>query len=179
MCRKKSHPPHWPTNGYWVSSPYHKTARIEIAVEAAVDGSEFEDAVIGIRDAAGVVLRVTLAPTLQMRKIHLHLADVFFLGDGLRQSFVHLVHKLGAVLDHLIHRAVLQELPVLVAVDAVIFILGSIGIGAKDFIRERHPAALTKLHFHMTLYYFAFQIYELFYILALLSAPAPVPRYLL
>ena len=156
MCRKKSHPPHWPTNGYWVSSPYHKTARIEIAVEAAVDGSEFEDAVIGIRDAAGVVLRVTLAPTFQMREIHLHLADIFLLRNGLRQAFVHLVHKLGAVLDHLIHRAVLQELTIFIAVDAVIFILASIGIGAKDFIRERHSATLTKLHFHMI--EFTFQI---------------------
>ena len=104
-----------------------------------------------------------------MREIHLHLADVFFLGDGLRKTFVHLVHKLGAVLDHLIHRAILQELPVPVAVDAVIFILASIGIGAQDFIRERHPAALTKFLFHR----------YCFYILALLSAPAPLPRYLL
>jgi hypothetical protein len=99
-----------------------------------------------------------LAPTFQVGEIHLHLADILFLGDGIRKAFVHLVHKLGAVLYHLIHRAVLQELPVLVAVDAVIFIPGSIGIGAKDFIRERHSATLTKLHFHMTLYYFAFQI---------------------
>jgi hypothetical protein len=42
------------------------------------------------------------------------------------------------------------ELAFLIAVDAVIFILASIGIGAEDFLSERHSAALAKsdIHFH-------------------------------
>ncbi len=84
-----------------------------------------------------------------MREIHLHLADVFLLSNRLRQPFVHFVHKLGAVLDHFIHRAVLQKLPVLVAVHAVILILRAVGIGAEDFICERHSAALAKFLFHI------------------------------
>ena len=83
-----------------------------------------------------------------MREVHLHLANVFFLRDGLRQALVDLVHKLGTMLYHLIHRAVLQELAVLIAIHAIILIFASIGIGAKDFIGERHSAALTKLLFH-------------------------------
>jgi hypothetical protein len=52
------------------------------------------------------------------------------------------------MLYHLIHRAVLQELAVLIAIHAVVFVLASIGIGAKDFVGERHSAALAKLLFH-------------------------------
>ncbi len=84
-----------------------------------------------------------------MREIHLHLADVLFLGDWLGQALVHLVYELGAVLDHFIHRAVLQKIPVLVAVHAVILILRAVGIGAEDFICERHSAALAKFLFHI------------------------------
>ena len=83
-----------------------------------------------------------------MREIKLHLCDVFFAGDGFRQVFVHLVHELGAELDHLVHRAVLGKRSVLVAIDAIIFILASVGISAEDFIAERHAAALTEFHFH-------------------------------
>jgi hypothetical protein len=52
------------------------------------------------------------------------------------------------MLYHLIHRAVLGELAILVAIDAIILIFASIGIGAEDFVSERHSAALTKLLFH-------------------------------
>ena len=40
----------------------YKTAGIEIAVETAVGGSELEDTVVGIGDAAGIVFHVTVAP---------------------------------------------------------------------------------------------------------------------
>ena len=89
-----------------------------------------------------------------MREIHLHLADVFFLRDGIRQSFVHLVHELGTVFNHLVHRAVLQESAIFEAVDAIVFILAPVGIGAKDFICERHSAALAKLLFHALIHLF-------------------------
>ena len=41
---------------------YHKTAGIEIAVEAAVGGGEFQDTVVGVGDAAGIVFRVAVSP---------------------------------------------------------------------------------------------------------------------
>ena len=44
------------------------------------------------------------------------------------------VHELGTVPDHLFHRAVLQELPIFIAVYAVFFILTAIGISAEDII---------------------------------------------
>jgi hypothetical protein len=53
------------------------------------------------------------------------------------------------MLNHLFHRTILQELAVLVAVHAVIFILRAVGIGAEDFICERHSAALAKFLFHI------------------------------
>ena len=42
----------------------------------------------------------------------------------------------------------LQEFTVFVAIDAVIFVLAAVGIGAEDFIGERHSAALAKPLFH-------------------------------
>ncbi len=53
------------------------------------------------------------------------------------------------MLNHLVHRALLLELAILIAVDAVIFIFASIGIGAEDFLGERHSAALAEFLFHM------------------------------
>jgi hypothetical protein len=52
------------------------------------------------------------------------------------------------MLNHLVHRTILQELAVLVAVHAIIFVLTSIGIRTENFLCERHTAALTKLLFH-------------------------------
>jgi hypothetical protein len=49
---------------------------------------------------------------------------------------------------HLIHCAVLGELAILIAIDAIILVFASIGIGAKDFIGKRHSATLAKLLFH-------------------------------
>ena len=60
------------------------------------------------------------------------------------------------MLNHLFHRTVLQELAVLVAVHAVIFILTSIGIRTKHIICERHAAALTKLLFHIIIFLYIY-----------------------
>ena len=95
-----------------------------------------------------------LAPTFQMWEVHLHLADVFFLRDGLRQPFVDLIHKLGAMLNHLLHRAVLQELTVLIAIHAILFVFASVGVGAEYLVVQRHAAALTKSHF---VFHYVFQ----------------------
>jgi hypothetical protein len=56
------------------------------------------------------------------------------------------------MLNHLFHRTILQELAVLVAVHAVIFILTSVGVGAEHLICERHSAALTKFLFHTIIF---------------------------
>ena len=53
------------------------------------------------------------------------------------------------MLNHLLHRALLQELAILVANDAILFVLTAVGICAKDFIGERHSAALTEFLFHV------------------------------
>ena len=53
------------------------------------------------------------------------------------------------MLNHLLHRTILQELPVLIAVHAIIFVLTSVGIGAEDILCERHSAALAKSLFHI------------------------------
>ena len=57
-------------------------------------------------------------------------------------------NKLSTMLNHLFHRTILQELAILVAVHAVIFVLTSVGIRSEDIIRERHSAALAKFLFH-------------------------------
>ena len=90
-----------------------------------------------------------LAPTLQVGEVLLHLADVFLFCDGLRQVFVYFVYELSAVLNHLVHCAILKELSVTIAKDAILLVLASIGVGAEYFWGERHAAALTKLLFHI------------------------------
>ena len=57
---------------------YHKTSGIEIAVEAAVGGGELEHTVVGVGDAAGVILLVTVTPDHLLRsgvRQHLHRAS--------------------------------------------------------------------------------------------------------
>ena len=56
------------------------------------------------------------------------------------------------MLNHLFHRTILQELSVLVAVHAVIFILRAVGIGPQHIFCERHAATLTKFLFHHILF---------------------------
>ncbi len=90
-----------------------------------------------------------LAPPFQVREIHFHLADILLPGDGLRHTLFDLIDKLSAMLNHLVHRAVLQELAVLVAIDAIVLILTAVGIGAEQILGERHSAALTKFLFHI------------------------------
>jgi hypothetical protein len=67
------------------------------------------------------------------------------------------------MLNHLFHRTILQELAILVAVHAVIFVFRAIGIRTEDIFRERHSAALTKFLFHsiIVLYVSMLQKYTL------------------
>lgn len=59
---------------------------------------------------------------------------------------VDFVHKLRAMLDHPIHRAVLQELSILVAVLAIVKAHASAGVGSTIlFSGKRHSAALAEL----------------------------------
>lgn len=71
-------------------------------------------------------------------------------GDGLGQVFVHFIDELGAELDHFFHRAIHGELAVLIAVDAIVFVLGAVGVRTLQLFGQRHAAALTKLLFHNT-----------------------------
>jgi hypothetical protein len=89
-----------------------------------------------------------LAPALEVREILPHLPYVLFARDGLGETLVHLVHELGAMLDHFVHRAILKELPVLVAIQAIILILAAVSIGPEELLCKRHSATLTKLLFH-------------------------------
>jgi hypothetical protein len=58
------------------------------------------------------------------------------------------------MLNHLFHRAVLQELSIPVAVHTVIFILTSIGIRTEQLVSQRHATALTKFHLVIHIRYF-------------------------
>ena len=89
----------------------------------------------------------SLLPPFQHWEILPHHVLVFVAGHGLGHVLVHFVNELRAELDHLVHRAVLGELAILVAIYAIVFVLASVGIGAEDFIGERHSAALTEFHF--------------------------------
>ena len=56
---------------------------------------------------------VEAPPPFQKREILPHLILVLFPGDWLRNMLVHLIDKPRAVIYHLVHRAVLEELAVL------------------------------------------------------------------
>ena len=52
----------------------HKTSWIEITVKTAVCGGEFEDTIVGVGDATGVILLVTVSPNHLLRgSVHQHL----------------------------------------------------------------------------------------------------------
>ena len=91
---------------------------------------------------------VRLPPALQTGIILAEHRLVFLLGEVLAGVLVELVDELGAELDHLLHGEVARERTVLEAVDAILLILRAVGIGAKDFLSERHSAALAKFLFH-------------------------------
>jgi hypothetical protein len=68
------------------------------------------------------------------------------------------------MLNHLFHRTILQELTVLVAVHAVIFVLTSVGIGTEDFFCERHAATLTKFLFHTFIFLYVSMLQKYMYL---------------
>ena len=86
-------------------------------------------------------------PTFQIGIILTKYALVLFTAEVLTSVFVVLFHELRAEVHHLLHREVAGEGTILVAVDAVFWVLAAIGVGAEDFWGERHSAALTKLLF--------------------------------
>ena len=83
-----------------------------------------------------------------MREVHLHLSDVLFFRNRLLQPFINFIGKLSAMLNHLVHCAVLQELAVLIAIYAVIRVFTPVGVRSEDLLCERHSAALAKFLFH-------------------------------
>ena len=76
----------------------------------------------------------------------MHHLNILFLRHGFGHFLVDFIEMLRTEFNHLIHGAVASEGSILIAVDAVIFVFASIGIGAENFLCERHPAALTELH---------------------------------
>ena len=87
-----------------------------------------------------------VSPPLQLWEVAAHHLFVFFAGQGFGHLLVHLVDKLGAVLNHFFHGAVLQEFAFLVAIAAVVLVDASVGVGAEVLrLHERHPTALAEL----------------------------------
>ncbi len=84
-----------------------------------------------------------------MREELTHLLLHLFDSEILTGVPVYLIGELSAVVNHLLHCHILNELTVLVAVDTVIFIGCAIRICAEDFVGERHSAALTIFHIHI------------------------------
>ena len=72
---------------------------------------------------------VEAPPPFQKREILPHLILVLFPSDWLRNMLVHLIDKPRAVIYHLVHRAVLEELAVLIAVLAVVKAHASVSVG--------------------------------------------------
>jgi len=87
-------------------------------------------------------------PALERGVVLAEFCLVLFAGKALACVLVEFIDELRAEFDHLFHVEVAGEGAVFVAVDAVFFVLAAVGVGAEDFWRERHSAALTKFHFH-------------------------------
>ena len=56
----------------------------------------------------------------------MHHLLIFFLGHGLRHILVDFINELGTMLYHLVHRAVLQEVTVLIAILAVVIVRATV-----------------------------------------------------
>jgi hypothetical protein len=66
------------------------------------------------------------------------------------------------MLNHFFHRAVLQELTILIAVHAIIFVLTTVGVCAEDIVSQRHAATLTKCYFfHFSYFVLSFDAAKL------------------
>ncbi len=68
--------------------------------------------------------------------------------------FIELIDKLGTMIDHLIHRTVHREAPVLITIATLFLSLASVMVRSKLLILlQRHTAALAKFCFHTNLFY--------------------------
>ena len=70
------------------------------------------------------------------------------------QTLINCAHKLGAMLNHLVHRAVLQEFSITIAIHAILFVLASIGICTENLVSQWHSATLTKFDFFHIIHFF-------------------------
>ena len=117
----------------------------------AIKVNVFLESSLNGRPSVAVIFRSVngqlLPPTLQVREIHLHLADVFFLRNRLGKALVYLIDKLSAMLYHFVHGAFLQEFTITIAEHTIVFILATVGIGAQHMVVQRHAATLTEFHF--------------------------------
>ena len=81
-----------------------------------------------------------------------HLFSLFY-GQILPRLLVNFIRELGTVVNHLFHSDILQELPVLVAIHAVILAQRAIDICAFVVVSQRHTATLTEFYFHIPSYF--------------------------
>ena len=90
-------------------------------------------------------------PAFEHREVLAKFSLVFSASEALARVLVEFVLELGTELYHLVHGAVAGERSVFVTIDAVFFVLATVGVGSQDFRCERHPAALAEFHFHNNL----------------------------
>lgn len=89
--------------------------------------------------AARAMMLSAFLPTFELREVLAELLAVLVGGEVLAGVLVELVEELHADLYHLVHRAVLREVSVGVAVLAVF------GVVAHDLVAQRHAAALAEV----------------------------------
>lgn len=98
-------------------------------------------------------MRILLLPTFKTwEKLAIPLLYLL-LSEVLAGMTVHLIGKLGAVINHLLHSKVLCELSLLEAIDTIVGIGGAVGVGAQHIGGEWHAATLTKFLFHNKIYF--------------------------
>lgn len=82
-------------------------------------------------------------PAFEHGEVSTHGGNGLLAREAASALVLELVVELGALFDHLFHRAVPREVTVAVAVGAVFVVGRPVGFGAEVFgFRERHAAAL-------------------------------------
>ena len=101
----------------------------------------FEQGFVGGTDDSN-----SLSPSFQHREKAAHHLAILFLGHRFGHQLVDLINKLCAMFNHLVHGTFLKEVPILIAILAIIEIRAAIGIcAAIFFFVERHAATLAEL----------------------------------
>ena len=81
----------------------HETTRIEIAVEATIDGGKFQHAVVGVGYTTGIVLLVAIVPDHLFRggiRQYLHRASEHYTLEAFGIAEIDACLGIGLVLSH-------------------------------------------------------------------------------